>query len=1065
MPIGVEPPESWLNAQRLGIGLKLLSRRDLRHLSCQERLRLEKITFSHLPNPPSQSDYSERLLGIHPATLRALTEIEPKRTGIWDELKELRFSWEAAYRRLQAEDSIYRLSILAGAKLVANRILTTNFTASQIIQIVESEMECSWPKETIEPLQKFANSLREERWDLPTQKRLKYLADFKQALTNQDVPIPDRWGLVENWLLQQWLIWPLLVNKEEKNALSLPFVLDVFPNRRVELIQNNKILSPDSSFVESLGKAEDAACELWVEEHMSWPLKFVRGVDHLKVSIDFAIAESILDPYKEFLPKKIPLQDESAGLYFALAILSKLVAPEALEAVCATGVIGERRAWGGKIEGKRRYQTVKVAGADHMLLPAGSLTAKCEYVRDTYYYDTLLIPLQLKKWDLEVRDPGHLRVVKVTSSMWSNNRPALSEAANMVFRQNWRKHRYVRCPDLAISFKPKNKRLRYTGMPQDPDVETVLEKIRTNTQPVLRLDASDPHHVAKALYYINYNIQPDGPKGEKSRNLGTYAFIRLVKDETNERFWHTLWRLIDGDTQRLRDFQFSSTSERATKIFAQEMNKRPTNNPRRAPDVLVIVGGNDDDTDRSIISNGPFARYRIANLEWYWNEELEPIDKSRSELRKYLGATRLILVPDTQENTHQCLAPTDCFPKQPDEMTKLRDKVAELSVFRFGFTQEMARRMWEASDQECAELLDQAQRRRLLYYAEGAGEYVCQMEKGDIEGDDVADRHYDAAQAIVGFLNPERDARRLDLTESLSPQWLHEAQWHLKQARQKGGKLHPANFAADRLSRLGEPFAWTCVLWTANRLKQRADEVFVDERVKAAKVLVDAAVEHFKESFFYDTHPLDFVFAATLASELAKRLSSEEERSSLYRIRNQFLAQGTIRLQGCTYSDAEERACSYVLKTSKACMEFDEMRIHLANNRNRSVKLLKITERLAQDYKQYLAQDYEQYDSEIIDQRWFEYMGDLEHDHAKAMSIYKRGIVNPGLSPLPSILVKYLGCAAIGKECISEDVHNALLAVKKDGRPFPQGVPCFYFLKEVQERWNGGKPWYDEGPR
>ena len=148
-------------------------------------------------------------------------------------------------------------------------------------------------------------------------------------------------------------------------------------------------------------------------------------------------------------------------------------------------------------------------------------------------------------------------------------------------------------------------------------------------------------------------------------------------------------------------------------------------------------------------------------------------------------------------------------------------------------------------------------------------------------------------QSLV-FLDPERDARRLNFTKSLSLHWLHEAQWHLQEARrQKKVKLHLVNlvnFASNRLDYLGEWFGWTRVRWAIRRLReQKAGNVEEnDELIKGAKALLDASVGHFKELreqkqkiFLRNTHPMDFIDCARLASELAKHLP--KERLHLYK--------------------------------------------------------------------------------------------------------------------------------------------------------------------------------------
>ena len=1036
VPHRVEPPEHWLNAQRLAMGLNLLNRRDPNSPNYHQLLT---ITFNYLPQPYDKNTFQT----IHPATLRAFIEINRNRMGEWQKYQGLGL---IAYNELQSYGSNH-LSRLAGAKLVANRIMTTNTRASQIAETAQTEMaiEAPWPNEAIEPLQEFMEKVR--RWNLPTQDRLISLAYFKKTLKERGISSLDLWELVENALLQQWFIWPLLIFENEANegtALSVPLALDVSLNqyKSVELIEEHGFFKYDDSFMDSFYKSRKAACELWKNKHMSWPPTFIKHVESLKVSIDLIASELIIEPYSDFLPEEIILKGGSAGLYFSLAILSKQVDPAAMEGVCASGIIGSRRHDTG-------------GGADYILESPGNLQSKINYAGGCYLFDTFLTASS-KQQDLEAENQaGHLRVVNVpTSDRW--RKKALSEAANVVFHQKWRKHQYVRAADLAIFFKPKNKSDRYTGNPPEQAVEDVLEKIKKSKDPVLQLDNTNPHDVAKALYCINHKIYTFASESEIAKNVGTTAFVRLVLNEINERLWQTVWHVIDGDIQSLNDFLFASTTEIAAKIFAAEMNKRPENQPWRAPDVLVLVGS-DGEPHSTAIPNGPFTRHKIVNLVPHLNEKLQ---KTRVKmLREHLGNTRLILVPHDQPNSiQQCQAPEHLCPD-------LHAKVAKLSVFQFGFTQEMARRMWRISDAECEQLLKQGMDRGLLEYAEGAGEYIVCIAKNDNNNRQViAKYHYEAAQAIIGLLNPERDARRLNLTESLSPHWLHEAQWHLQQVRRKGGKLHPVNFAIDRLDRLGEWFSWTRVRWAIQRLREQRAGILGedDELVKGATALLNASIEHFKELreqkiFLRNTHPMDFMYCATLAAELAKHL--RRKRKDLYQQRDQFLAQACKRIKKHPDFDlleqAEKDACSYVLQTSKACMHCDEICTNFADNGADYKRIQEIWEE-----NKDIAKSCAEYEYEILDRRWFEYMGDAANDHKAAIFFYKRGILNPNISALPSIVVKYLGCAAIIGERVSNKVSDAILKVKNKELAIPQSIPCFYFLSGVQDRWKTGKTCY-----
>ena len=87
-------------------------------------------------------------------------------------------------------------------------------------------------------------------------------------------------------------------------------------------------------------------------------------------------------------------------------------------------------------------------------------------------------------------------------------------------------------------------------------------------------------------------------------------------------------------------------------------------------------------------------------------------------------------------------------------------------------------------------------------------------------------------------------------------------------------------------------------------------------------------------------------------------------------------------------------------------------------------------------------------------------MGDAEWDHEAAMYFYERGILNPNISALPSIVVKYLGCAAIIEKCIPKKVYDTILKIKEKSLNIPKSSPGFYFYSKVETRWKKGKSRY-----
>ena len=209
---------------------------------------------------------------------------------------------------------------------------------------------------------------------------------------------------------------------------------------------------------------------------------------------------------------------------------------------------------------------------------------------------------------------------------------------------------------------------------------------------------------------------------------------------------------------------------------------------------------------------------------------------------------------------------------------------------------------------------------------------------------------------------------------------------------------------------------------------------------------------------------MDFIYCATLAAELAKHL--RRKCKDLYYRRDQFLAQACKRIKKHPDFDlleqAEKDACSYVLQTSKVCMQFDEICTNFAVSDDKYISSddYELIEKIWEKNKD-IAKSCAEYEYEIIDWRWFEYMGDAAFDHKAAMFFYERGILNPNISALPSTVLKYLGCIAIIDECVPEKVHDAILKVKDKSLNIPKRIPGFYFcFRQVKTRWKKGEKDY-----
>ncbi|MDO8878385.1 MAG: hypothetical protein Q8M24_05040 [Pseudolabrys sp.] len=533
-------------------------------------------------------------------------------------------------------------------------------------------------------------------------------------------------------------------------------------------------------------------------------------------------------------------------------------------------------------------------------------------------------------------------------------------------------------------------------------------------------------------------MYPNAPKEQ----TGAFAFIRVVPDEINDRFWQLVWDVIEGTRQSFFEFRFLVSRLAAGRILADELNKfgptssKPNRAPscddlRRAPDILVIVGSNHLSRARSHIENGPFARLQLQSLRTILDRELDSTPVQG--IAQQIGRTRIILIPDDDGS-----AQSSDINEITDD-TRLSEAIEKLSIFRHGFTFEMARHMLGIADAECERLLTQLSNLKCgdqdcLTLAKGAGEYLLRTRVRQPNSETAA-RHYSAAKAIAGFIHVDDEIMRLNYRDALSPVWLHEAQWHLRQACEASGPGHPSHRAHERLSRIAELFGWTRIRYATTRSNEDGEE------------LLAALHEHLENvksrGWSRIGHPIEFVLAAKFAFQLARRSKSVG-------LRTESLKFFELASQACAeLRDKEKDASRYVIATSRACMVLTE-----APN----------GEGLRQAADDILtANQLRPYECELLDFRWFEYMGDREHDPQRAMQEYQSGILNSNLPwllrPRLPIVLKYMAAASEAGISPPPQLFDKIEEVRNLSQPNlgPISRTGLTGLDHVQRRWKLGR--------
>ncbi len=953
-----DPLDIWIRGQRLAAGAALLSTG--RFATSLQRVVFEGAGWSRtLSTKVSEPVHVAELMTLPPAALAALNALDPKVCAV--------FSGHRPYWRQAMAMAKWTggRSPLAGARLIANRLIAGALSPQQLLRVAKLELGVTWREEPplIEALAQLMKALRTGRG---AKARIEALRMFRERAA------PARWGMVENALLQQAFSWPLLILPDEggkKIYCSLPIDIDVsFASDGSARVESNDFLDA-TPWNACASVALQAAKDLWDANHSAWEPDFREQIRTASVVINFDVAGRIvaplLEPWGQWL-----CDGDSLEAYLALVILGKFLGSPAMESVCATGSLGSRD------------PDVQGVGADYDICDVGGVPQKIAGAQSAFFFDQVLVPLGQAPESRAER-------LKVSEGA------TLQEYAHHVFGDEWRRHRWVRCADIANGFK------KAEGIAEQ--VELVRDALRKNKEPVLRLGSEiQPASVAQALYDINravadvYHL-----KRKPFERQGSYVFVRAVPKERGERFWRVVWDAIAGDPTDFGEFSTIVSATVPGHLLAEQLNRfRPTpTSPTRAPDVLVIFGADLLNAPTAMPLN-PFARLQIDGVTTAAGAR-DPLKKHRLQqtpiipLRQFLGKTRIILVPKAGDEI------PEGRPATIDD--DLRDAWRRLSIFRGGFTFQIARKMLKLPDRDCQDLLRRLQSADLpggatLGYGvtaargvppDAAYEYFLRRKVRPVQNDSVMGRlHWDAANAIVGFLERSIDLGRFDFAEALSPVWLHEAQHHLSEAwrRRVGGKGSAIGLssARERIFRIGEPLAWSTIRWAATYSRELGPEMLTSVRGLLENKLRRRLL----------VHPVEFIWAAKLANAL---VDPEKQADPYETHRRSMLAHAWDTADGFP---RERDACRFAVLTTRSTLALKAQPynsgVRKAANDIAAARALLPTTR------------------EIIDFEWFEYVADSIDDDREAAELYRMGFWNETLVGAEELsggagLVKYLG--------------------------------------------------------
>ena len=327
---------------------------------------------------------------------------------------------------------------------------------------------------------------------------------------------------------------------------------------------------------------------------------------------------------------------------------------------------------------RKRRQDDPGGYADYELIWPGGVADKLKYVFQSQFFERIILP------DLDPADPrrrgldNFLMESKSEQSTEINFVTHLQHAADAFQIGGWRQFRYVRCPDIGWRVHPSGTRLPSL---KDGGVQACIKALQANTYTVWELPVHlGVTNLAAALWHINMTlrnlIEYDRPP------MMSWAFVRAIPNEQDERFWHVVWKQLGASAEEFEKFHQTATSTAAANKLAQALNvfSTPQTCPsHRAPDILVLVG-----TD-----------HLSSSLE----KEKNPLNRCHAfdpvqELLRRDGVLQPNCFPAMCElvgQTRIIVIRSDEFlgVEQPQDNLELEYEplLSALRVFRFGFTE------------------------------------------------------------------------------------------------------------------------------------------------------------------------------------------------------------------------------------------------------------------------------------------------------------------------------------------------------------------------------------------
>jgi len=929
---------------------------------------------------------------LPPIVLETLLAIPPLRLG--QRLSEVRSSWESARNRLLGEqEGRETISPVVGARILAHHILNGVRKPVSVLRLGKSVLSQNWrnyefDEQVVEVVGDSLELLRSP-WSETTE-RIDAINNVATVLN--DAPY---WPHIENALFHQVFNWPLLVFAHGHDAVSLPVGIDISFDRTgtVKTIPNRGGFLNVSAWAHSLRDAAKAAKVLWRGKHGNFG-SFRDAVYSANVIFDFRVAEQIVEGFAE----SITLEDSSMEAYFSQVVLSRILGNIVSSASVVTGSIGRRR-----LDEPGGF-------ADYEFLWPGSVSSKLKYVFRTRFFERVVLP------DIDERDErraevdNQLLLEREGQTTELHYAKHLQHVADSFQVGGWRQFRYVRCPDIAWRIHSSGNRLPDA---RTDSIKTCLTLLRENQSAILELPPElSTVDLAAALWHINITMRSQIPLAIPP--MLSWTFIRAVSDEVDTRFWRVLWEQTGAGMKAYRNFHHAGTTELAAHWLANALNtftphvERPGH---RAPDITVLIGTENLSASLGRAKNPLLRCQAFDPVIAYMKAKrlLEPTPDIK--MRDLIGQTRIVIVCKHDVPDDPITGPRHALTESDKTLLQL------LSVFRFGFTQQMAAFIWDCAGYELPvrEKLAAFVSRGLLRYV--FGEYYLPGKVGLAEpsGGNSRERakaHYLAGLAFAPYTSVG-PVPGLSFDQAFQAEHVHEAHFHLHEAHDLLEKSDTDPFRAKtsaallRLQRFGEYPGWDVV---DHFLK--AGNAARDAYELSMELLADRVGEDIPP------HPIQVLMAARAAEQRWIELRNNaafKAGEEVIRLRDQIDELFSQAAQACERPEYSPERQYNRLNVLSRCITFLEKHGESASTALNTISLPKLRAEAWQLLECGA-------DGSAARGEWYESEGDRNENHALAARAYEHGV--RWTPEWHQLWIKMLGCSGVGSDGV---IDQALL--------------------------------------